>query len=80
MPAVSARAIQDWERGRRTTTGPAMSLLGLYEAMPEATTRVLAEHPALRLEGTRERPGPGRMHAMWSRKMYLTLSRSPDGL
>ncbi len=47
MLGVSNRTLQDWEQGRRTPTGPAMNLLRLYEAMPEATTRVLADQPAL---------------------------------
>jgi len=47
MLGVSTRTLQDWEQGRRTPTGPAMNLLRLYEAMPEATTRVLADHSAL---------------------------------
>ena len=47
MLGVSNRTLQDWEQGRRTPTGPAMNLLRLYEAMPEATTKVLAEHSAL---------------------------------
>lgn len=47
MLGVSNRTLQDWEQGRRTPTGPAMNLLRLYEAMPEATTRILAEEPAL---------------------------------
>ena len=47
MLGVSVRTLQDWEQGRRTPTGPAMNLLRLYEAMPEATTRVLAEQSAL---------------------------------
>lgn len=47
MLGVSNRTLQDWEQGRRTPTGPAMNLLRLYEAMPEATTRVLAEQAAL---------------------------------
>jgi putative transcriptional regulator len=47
MLGVSKRTLQDWEQGRRTPTGPAMNLLRLYEAMPKATTRVLAKHPAL---------------------------------
>ncbi len=47
MLGVSSRTLQDWEQGRRTPTGPAMNLLRLYEAMPEATTRVLAEHAAV---------------------------------
>ena len=46
MLAVSARTLQDWEQGRRTPTGPAMNLLRLYEAMPEAIAKVLAEQPA----------------------------------
>ncbi len=44
---VSNRTLQDWEQGRRIPTGPAMNLLRLYEAMPEAITRVLAEEPVL---------------------------------
>jgi len=47
MLGVSSRTLQDWEQGRRTPTGPAMNLLRLYEAMPEATTKVLADHAAL---------------------------------
>ncbi len=47
MLGVSLRTLQDWEQGRRTPTGPAMNLLRLYEAMPEAITKVLAEPPAL---------------------------------
>ena len=47
MLGVSSRTLQDWEQGRRTPTGPAMNLLRLYEAMPEATAKVLAEQPAL---------------------------------
>ena len=47
MLGVSIRTLQDWEQGRRVPMGPAMNLLRLYEAMPEATTRILAEHPAL---------------------------------
>lgn len=46
MLGVSTRTLQDWEQGRRTPTGPAMNLLRLYEAMPEATTKVLAQKPA----------------------------------
>jgi len=38
---------KDWEQGRRTPTGPAMNLLRLYEAMPEATTKILSEDPAV---------------------------------
>jgi putative transcriptional regulator len=45
MLGVSNRTLQDWEQGRRIPTGPAMNLLRLYEAMPEAITRVLAEEP-----------------------------------
>ena len=44
---VSPRTLQDWEQGRRTPTGPAMNLLRLYEAMPEATTKILSEEAAL---------------------------------
>jgi putative transcriptional regulator len=47
MLGVSSRTLQDWEQGRRTPTGPAMNLLRLYEAMPEATTRILSEEAAL---------------------------------
>ena len=47
MLGVSNRTLQDWEQGRRTPTGPAMNLLRLYDAMPEAITKVLAEQPAL---------------------------------
>jgi putative transcriptional regulator len=47
MLGVSNRTLQDWEQGRRTPTGPAMNLLRLYEAMPEAATKVLAEPSAL---------------------------------
>jgi putative transcriptional regulator len=47
MLGVSDRTLQDWEQGRRVPTGPAMNLLRLYEAMPEAITKVLAEEPAL---------------------------------
>jgi putative transcriptional regulator len=47
MLGVSHRTLQDWEQGRRTPTGPAMNLLRLYDAMPEAITKVLAEQPAL---------------------------------
>ena len=47
MLGVSSRTLQDWEQGRRTPTGPAMNLLRLYEAMPEAIAKVLAEEPAL---------------------------------
>ena len=47
MLGVSHRTLQDWEQGRRTPTGPAMNLLRLYEAMPEAIKRVLGEQPAL---------------------------------
>ncbi|MBN1508177.1 MAG: helix-turn-helix domain-containing protein [Sedimentisphaerales bacterium] len=47
MLGVSNRTLQDWEQGRRVPTGPAMNLLRLYEAMPEAITKVLAEEPAL---------------------------------
>ena len=47
MLGVSNRTLQDWEQGRRTPTGPAMNLLRLYEAMPEATAKVLGEPPAL---------------------------------
>jgi putative transcriptional regulator len=47
MFGVSNRTLQDWEQGRRTPTGPAMNLSRLYEAMPEAATKVLAEQPAL---------------------------------
>ena len=47
MLGVSIRTLQDWEQGRRVPTGPAMNLLRLYEAMPEAITRVLAEQAAL---------------------------------
>lgn len=43
MIGVSNRTLQDWEQGRRTPTGPAMNLLRLYEAMPEATTRILSQ-------------------------------------
>jgi putative transcriptional regulator len=42
---VSNRTLQNWEQGRRIPTGPAMNLLRLYEAMPEAITKVLAEAP-----------------------------------
>jgi len=47
MLGVSNRTLQDWEQGRRTPTGPAMNLLRLYEAMPEATTKILSEEAAL---------------------------------
>jgi len=47
MLGVSNRTLQDWEQGRRTPTGPAMNLLRLYEAMPEAITKVLAEELVL---------------------------------
>jgi putative transcriptional regulator len=47
MLGVSHRTLQDWEQGRRIPTGPAMNLLRLYDAMPEAITKVLAEQPAL---------------------------------
>jgi hypothetical protein len=47
MLGVSVRTLQDWEQGRRIPTGPARNLLRLYEAMPEATTKVLAEHSVL---------------------------------
>jgi putative transcriptional regulator len=47
MLGVSNRTLQDWEQGRRTPTGPAMNLLRLYEAMPEAITKVLAEPAVL---------------------------------
>jgi putative transcriptional regulator len=47
MLGVSNRTLQDWEQGRRIPTGPAMNLLRLYEAMPEAITKVLAEEPVL---------------------------------
>ncbi len=47
MLGVSNRTLQDWEQGRRIPTGPAMSLLRLYEAMPKAITKVLSEDPAL---------------------------------
>jgi len=47
MLGVSSRTLQDWEQGRRTPTGPAMNLLRLYEAMPEATTKILSEEAAL---------------------------------
>ncbi|OHB67765.1 MAG: hypothetical protein A2Y76_00470 [Planctomycetes bacterium RBG_13_60_9] len=47
MLGVSNRTLQDWEQGRRVPTGPAMNLLRLYEAMPEAITRVLGKEPAL---------------------------------
>ncbi len=47
MLGVSNRTLQDWEQGRRIPTGPAMNLLRLYEAMPEATAKILADEPAL---------------------------------
>jgi putative transcriptional regulator len=47
MLGVSNRTLQDWEQGRRVPTGPAMNLLRLYEAMPEAITKVLGKEPAL---------------------------------
>ena len=47
LMGVSLRTIQDWEQGRRTPTGPAMNLLRLYDAMPEAITKILAEQTAL---------------------------------
>ena len=47
LMGVSLRTVQDWEQGRRVPTGPAMNLLRLYDAMPEAITKVLAEQPAL---------------------------------
>jgi putative transcriptional regulator len=47
MLGVSSRTLQDWEQGRRTPTGPAMNLLRLYEAMPEATTKILSEEAAV---------------------------------
>jgi len=47
MLGVSNRTLQDWEQGRRIPTGPAMNLLRLYEAMPEATTKILSEEAAL---------------------------------
>jgi putative transcriptional regulator len=47
MLGVSIRTLQDWEQGRRVPTGPAMNLLRLYEAMPEAIAKILAEQPAL---------------------------------
>jgi putative transcriptional regulator len=47
MLGVSYRTLQDWEQGRRVPTGPAMNLLRLYDAMPEAITKVLADQPAL---------------------------------
>jgi len=47
MLGVSHRTLQDWEQGRRTPTGPAMNLLRLYEAMPEAITKVLTEQRVL---------------------------------
>ena len=47
MLGVSHRTLQDWEQGRRVPTGPAMNLLRLYDAMPEAITKVLTEQPAI---------------------------------
>lgn len=47
MLGVSNRTLQDWEQGRRVPTGPAMNLLRLYEAMPEAITKILGKEPAL---------------------------------
>ena len=47
MLGVSNRALREWEQGRRIPTGPAMNLLRLYEAIPEAITKVLAEEPVL---------------------------------
>jgi putative transcriptional regulator len=47
MLSVSHRTLHDWEQGWRTPTGPAMNLLRLYDAMPEAITKVLAEQPVL---------------------------------
>jgi hypothetical protein len=45
---VSNRTLQEWEQGRRRTpTGPAMNLLRLYEAMPEAITKILSEEATL---------------------------------
>lgn len=32
---VSTRAIQDWEQGRRTPSGPALALLRIIERHPE---------------------------------------------
>lgn len=34
--AVSIRTLQDWEQGRRTPRGPAMSLLRVAQKHPEA--------------------------------------------
>jgi putative transcriptional regulator len=42
MLGVSNRTLQEWEQGRRTPTGPAMSLLRVYEANPETVTAALA--------------------------------------
>jgi putative transcriptional regulator len=42
MLGVSNRTLQEWEQGRRTPTGPAMNLLRVYEASPEAVTAALA--------------------------------------
>ena len=36
-------SLQEGEQGCRTPTGPVMNLLRLDEAMPKATTEVLAE-------------------------------------
>jgi putative transcriptional regulator len=47
MLGVSNRTLQDWEQGRRTPTRSAMNLLRLYDTMPEAITKVLAEQSAL---------------------------------
>ena len=38
---VSVRTLQDWEQGRRTPTGSALSLLRIAEREPEAVGRAL---------------------------------------
>ena len=38
MLDVSLRTLQEWEQGRRVPTGPAMTLLRIYDAIPEAVT------------------------------------------
>ena len=38
---VSVRTLQDWEQGRRTPAGPALSLLRIAEREPEAVSRAL---------------------------------------
>ena len=42
MLDVSLRTLQEWEQGRRVPTGPAMTLLRIYDAIPEAVTNTEA--------------------------------------